>query len=328
MRNTFNTRRGVRYHGGGVSIVTIVKGVLGLAAVVTFAFQYGLVREEHVGVLSSALPSSSVRGGASSTTVDNSKDTAPAPGKMNDACPQASHLVKPIVLDYKEIKNTDNGRLFDVKGFTELTYEQWMLGPAGSEHHILLHHLATKYSEQPTSTCPRRHLVDIGTRYVASSLAMASALPTHPKVFTFDIPTSMERVLAFRGKSEEQWQTAVKAQNMDITFHNLDLLAVSDDDFRKYMNTWMIMLDTFHEPYTVPFEREWIKRLVDAKFFKGILLLDDIHLNPEMEKWWTELKNNAVRDGYIVYDVTKVGHKSGTGILDFSGGLVTIIDNI
>jgi hypothetical protein len=203
-----------------------------------------------------------------------------------------------------------------------------MLGPAGSEHHILLHHLATKYSEQPSSTCPRRHLVDIGTRYVASSLAMASASPTHPKVLTFDIPTSMERVHAFRGKTEEEWQTAVKAQNMDITFHNLDLLTVSHDDFRKYMNTWMIMLDAFHEPYTVPFEREWIKRLVDAKFFKGILLLDDIHLNPEMEKWWTELKDNAVRDGYTVYDVTKVGHASGTGFLDFSGGLVTVIDNI
>ena len=38
--------------------------------------------------------------------------------------------------------------------------------------------------------------------------------------------------------------------------------------------------------------------LVDAKFFKGILLLDDIHMNTEMEKWWKELKENADhRDG-------------------------------
>ena len=89
------------------------------------------------------------------------------------------------------------------------------------------------------------------------------------------------------------------------------------------------MLDTFHKPYTVPFEREWMKRLVDAKFFKGVLLLDDIRLNYEMKKWWTELKDNANRDGYVVHDVTKVGHKTGTGLLDFSGGgLVTIIDNI
>ena len=275
--------------------------MLVLAVSFLLAFQYGLVRDEDLGALLSSLPSS-----ASEATSGTS-----------DACPQASHLAKPIVLDFKEIKATDNQRLNDVKGFTEPSYEQWMLGPAGSEHHILLHHLATKYSEQPSSTCPRRHLVDIGTRYVASSLAMASASPTHPKVLTFDIPTSMERVHAFRGKTEEEWQTAVKAQNIDITFHNLDLLTVSHDDFRKYMNTWMIMLDTFHEPYTVPFEREWIRRLVDAN-----------HLNPEIEKWWTELKDNAVRDGYTVYAVTKVGHASGTGFLDFSGGLVKAIDNI
>ena len=55
----------------------------------------------------------------------------------NDACPQASHLAKPIVLDFKEmkIKATDNQCLNDVKGFTEPLW--WMLGPAGSEHHIL-----------------------------------------------------------------------------------------------------------------------------------------------------------------------------------------------
>jgi hypothetical protein len=68
----------------------------------------------------------------------------------------------------------------------------------------------------------------------------------------------------------------------------------------------------------------------DAKFFKGVLLLDDIRLNSEMKKkWWTESKDNANRDDCVVHDVTKVGHKTGTGLLDFSGGgLVTIIDNI
>ena len=78
---------------------------------------------------------------------------------------------------------------------------------------------------------------------------MASALPTHPKVYTFDIPSSMERANAFRSKTENEWQAAVKALQIDITFHNLDLLTVSDVDFRRYMNTWLIMLDTFHEPY-------------------------------------------------------------------------------
>ncbi|KAL7430759.1 hypothetical protein ACHAXH_006420 [Discostella pseudostelligera] len=172
-------------------------------------------------------------------------------------------------------------------------------------------------------------MVDIGTRYVTSALALASAVPTHPIVWTFDIPESMERTGAFRdGKSEEDWQNDVKAHEMNITFYNLDLLSVSDEEFTKYMNTWFIMLDTEHEPDTNPFEREWLQHLMDATFFNGIILTDDIHLNDEMEKWWNELKENAERDGYAVYDLSKVGHSTGTGMLDFSGGQVTVIDNI
>jgi hypothetical protein len=53
--------------------------------------------------------------------------------------------------------------------------------------------------------------------------------------------------------------------------------------------------------------------------FKGILLLDDIHLNPEMEKWWKELQDSAGKLGFVAYDVSNVGHFSGTGLLDFSG---------
>jgi hypothetical protein len=54
---TFNTRRGARNHGGGVSIVTIVTGVLVLAVSFSsflLAFQYGLVREEDLWSLSSS----------------------------------------------------------------------------------------------------------------------------------------------------------------------------------------------------------------------------------------------------------------------------------
>ena len=145
----------------------------------------------------------SYRGGSRAVLLSSS---LPA-DKMNDnSCShQASHLVKPIILDFTEIKATNNQRLIDIKGFTEPKHEQWISSPAGSEHYILLHHLATKYysneQQQPRSfsstNCPRRqHLVDIGTRYVTSALAMASApsSPMHaPKVLTFDIPTSNER---------------------------------------------------------------------------------------------------------------------------------------
>ncbi len=244
-----------------------------------------------------------------------------------DNCPSGSSLAKPIILDFSKVQQINMDRLHQVKGFTCDGYDEFMISPAGTEHYALLHYLSKSYADPELNpACQRRHLVDIGTRYVASSLSMASASPV--KVWTFDIPNSMERVEAFRSKTEVEWQDAVKAQNVDITFHNVNLLAVSDVDFERYMNTWLIVLDTFHEPYSVPFEREWLKRLVDANFFKGVILLDDINLNEEMQTWWKEMNENAAEDGYVVHDVTKIGHWSGTGLLDFSGGQVSIIDNI
>ena len=243
-------------------------------------------------------------------------------------CPSGSSLAKPIILDFSKVQQMNMDRLHQVKGFTCDGYDEFMISPAGTEHYTLLHYLSKSYADPELNpACQRRHLVDIGTRYVASSLSMASASPV--KVWTFDIPDSTERQTAFRGKTEAEWQEAVKAQNIDITFHNVDLLAVSNEDFERYMNTWLIMLDTWHVPYSHPFEREWLKRLVDAKFFKGVILLDDINLNEEMQQtWWNEMKENSANDGYVVHDVTKVGHWSGTGLLDFSGGQVSIIDNV
>jgi hypothetical protein len=47
-----------------------------------------------------------------------------------------------------------------------------------------------------------------------------------------------------------------------------------------------------------------------------------------MQTWWKELQENAVGNGYVAHDITKIGHETGTSLLDFSGGQVPIIDNI
>jgi hypothetical protein len=254
--------------------------------------------------------------------------TTTSASSSGDICPRGSTLEKPIVLDFAKIKSSDIDRLHQIKGFTAEEYERYMTSPAGQEHYVLLHYLSKNYADPGlVASCKRRHLVDIGTRFVASSLSMATDSHPPPKVLTFDLPGSRERVLAFRGKTEEEWQHAVKAHNVDIQFNNVDLLIVSDDDFEEYMNTWLIVLDTFHKPYSVPFEREWLKRLVDAKFFKGVIVLDDFSINEEMQNWWKELKDNATGNGYVAYDITKIGHWSGTALLDFSGQ-VSVIDNI
>lgn len=162
-------------------------------------------------------------------------------------------------------------------------------------------------------------MVDIGTRYLASSLALGSTLNNPTRVWTFDLPDSQERVEAYRGKNGEAWQAEAKELGIDVSFHNLNLLEISDADFRRYMSTWLILLDTAHLPKTVPFEIEFVQRLQEVGY-RGLLLLDDIDLNPEMRDWWADLKKGATtaKAPYSIYDVTPVGHSSGTGLIDFS----------
>ncbi|CAB9514454.1 expressed unknown protein [Seminavis robusta] len=222
-----------------------------------------------------------------------------------------------LVIDKKAIRAQSKDKLNQLKQFTLPDYEQYMMAPPGKEHYTLWHYLTQTYHKD----C--RHVVDIGTRYAASALALGAA---GAKVRTFDIPTSKERSLAFRQKSEQEWQQQLQEQHaVNIEFYNLDLLQISDEEFSQHMATWLIVLDTFHQPYTVPFEREFLKRLVNSLTpYKGLVLLDDINLNDEMRQWWKEVKDNADLWGFRAYDLTSVGHVSGTGLLDFSGKVVIV----
>lgn len=239
-----------------------------------------------------------------------SKDEAIAKTVVSK-CAEEGSFTPPsdIIIDYEKIRKMDKSPLRRVKDYTISDYEQYLLGDAGEEHYAFLNYISATYGD-----C--RHFTDIGTRYVTSSLAAGSNLIT--PVWTFDLPSSEERTDAFRGESEENWQKSVQNIGVNIKFHNLDLMKVSDEELNLYLGTWFVMLDTHHLPDTVPFEREFFQRIIDIGF-KGVLALDDIHLNTEMEKWWKEVQDGSEKGGYKTYDITEIGHFSGTGVVDFSG---------
>jgi hypothetical protein len=64
------------------------------------------------------------------------------------------------------------------------------------------------------------------------------------------------------------------------------------------------------DPHDGVQERRMISKLIEMDF-KGILLLDDIHLNPEMQSLW-----DWIPAGRKV-DLTRFGHNSGTGAVLF-----------
>jgi hypothetical protein len=73
------------------------------------------------------------------------------------------------------------------------------------------------------------------------------------------------------------------------------------------------------DPHDGVQERKMISKLIDMNF-NGILLLDDIHLNPEMQSFW-----DWIPVGRKV-DLTSFGHFSGTGAVLFGDSDLKILD--
>jgi hypothetical protein len=184
----------------------------------------------------------------------------------------------------------------------------------GKERYCLLTHLAYLFHDEHGS------FVDIGTRVAASALSLMSH---GHRVTTVDLPTSMDlenMVHATFGKTLNEWKQYVNhAAGSDLlTIVKADVLSSSQNS----TNVWstlqaasLIYIDTLHKPDSKPFERQFLKKLEESRY-KGIVIIDDIYLNHEMQKWFDELVC-AIDAPYKVYDITVAGHSSGTGLLDF-----------
>lgn len=73
------------------------------------------------------------------------------------------------------------------------------------------------------------------------------------------------------------------------------------------LNSKYILLDTFHDG---TFEIEFVNYL-NKIGYKGYLLLDDIFLNKEMIEFWNSINKEK-------YDITNLGHLTGTGVVYFN----------
>jgi hypothetical protein len=80
---------------------------------------------------------------------------------------------------------------------------------------------------------------------------------------------------------------------------------VCQDD--RLADAKLVMLDTNHDG---GFERRFYGHLKQIGF-KGLLFLDDIHLNEAMQAFWADIDLPKA-------DITDLGHWSGSGLVDFS----------
>jgi hypothetical protein len=75
----------------------------------------------------------------------------------------------------------------------------------------------------------------------------------------------------------------------------------------RLLHASLILLDTYHDGI---FEKQVYDHL-KAGNYRGLLILDDIHLNEPMRRFWQHI--DLPKE-----DLTDLGHWSGTGLVDFS----------
>ena len=117
--------------------------------------------------------------------------------------------------------------------------------------------------------------------------------------------------LAFSVNSKNKVRSFNVGNEFDLNYTPLNAEFIIDNVLNGNYNDIIlgskyIMLDTYHDG---TFEKEFYDHLVSINY-KGYLLLDDIHLNFEMERFWGSITKEK-------YDITNIGHLTGTGVVYF-----------
>jgi hypothetical protein len=185
-------------------------------------------------------------------------------------------------MDFLNITNEqlDNIDLFPhSQRINSLEYQGYFISKSGQEHYRLLVHISQNDNLVD--------ILDIGTLKGCSSLAFS--MNQSNKVRSFNVGNELDLNLL--------------PNNVEFIIDN-----VINENYKDIiLSSKYIMLDTYHDGV---FEEQFVNHLVSIGY-KGYLLLDDIHLNFEMERFWGSISQEK-------YDITNIGHSTGTGVVYFN----------
>jgi hypothetical protein len=126
-------------------------------------------------------------------------------------------------------------------------------------------------------------ILDVGTYKGYSALALAS--------------NKLNKVISYD----------VNKQHQQVNHDNLEFRIGDARSYENFSAVKLILLDTAHDGV---FERHFIDHLIKVKW-SGLMLMDDIHYFDDLKRLWGQLQLEK-------YDLTHVGHWSGTGLLCFN----------
>lgn len=152
---------------------------------------------------------------------------------------------------------------------------QFINAPSGTSHYKLLAFVSTLFSNQL--------LYDIGTNSGRSAIAL-SHNPCN-LIKSYDI-----------------------IQLLPVNYYkkNIEYIIGDCTTDKNILTAPVILLDTAHDG---TFENIFYSFLLENKY-KGLLFLDDIHLNDPMKNFWNKITQEK-------YDLTSKGAWSGTGLVVF-----------
>lgn len=187
-----------------------------------------------------------------------------------------------VLNEILKIKNRDLD-VIDLSKFDDIinnmtSFALYFKDLSGKNHYRLLSYISHLLCDED--------VYDIGADNGCSGLALSSN--ERINVYSYDIVYREEISLISRN-------------NFQFFIKN-----ILDTSPEKLNTTRFIMLDTFHDG---TFEKKFYEFLLSTKY-KGFLFLDDIHLNEEMKEFWNSITQEK-------YDLTTIGHSTGSGIVIF-----------
>lgn len=186
--------------------------------------------------------------------------------------------MKILTIDRKQVLDEDiTGLAKYQEGWCKPNFMSWNK-EAGETEYKLYSYLAKNVDGT--------FILDIGTLFGGSALALSVSNKT---VISYDLM-----------KIETHEPGALEKDNITLRVANFM------EDEIDYSLCDLIVIDV--DPHDGLQEPPMIEFIVNQGF-EGLIILDDIHLNLEMEHMWNNFE-------YEKYDATEIGHFSGTGILN------------
>lgn len=149
-----------------------------------------------------------------------------------------------------------------------------------NEHYRLLNYITNLYDDII--------ILDIGTAMGHSCLSLAQNKKN--KIITYDILERNHSFFSFYN---------------NVTFKKMDANEETSENIKLAK---IIFLDV--DPHDGVQEKKFTDMLEKIDY-KGYLICDDINLNSGMINWWSNIKHEK-------YDLTDIGHWSGTGIINYN----------